>query len=149
MASNDWLKMTMQKAGAMNKHNGKEERAMLNHSNVDKESFLAQKLFHLTTNTSNEAEAEKLVDCLLRCLGVIRQGLCFSLSLNREAYYYSVSVSLDDYFLNDEVLIFSSELENVQKMTKKQQTDLLEQARERGRTELNQIQLNQYTAYFL
>lgn len=41
MASNDWLKMTMQKAGAMNKHNGKEERAMLNHSNVDKESFLA------------------------------------------------------------------------------------------------------------
>ena len=64
------------------------------------------------------------------------------MSLNREAYYYSVSVSLDDYFLNDEVLIFSSELENVQKMTKKQQTDLLEQARERGRTELNQIQLN-------
>lgn len=35
MASNDWLKMTIQKAGAMNKHNGKEERAMLNHSNVD------------------------------------------------------------------------------------------------------------------
>lgn len=98
--------------------------------------------YHITTNISNEAEAEKLVDCLLRCLGVIRQGLCFSLSLNREAYYYSASVSFDDYFLNDEVLIFSSELENVQKMTEKQQTDLLEQARERGRTELSQIQLN-------
>lgn len=35
MASNDWLKMTTQKAGAMRVHFGKEERLNYNHSNED------------------------------------------------------------------------------------------------------------------
>lgn len=35
MASVDWLKATTQKAGAMIKHNGKEERIKNNHSNTD------------------------------------------------------------------------------------------------------------------
>lgn len=35
MASVDWCKATIQKAGAMKKHNGKEERVSVNHSNED------------------------------------------------------------------------------------------------------------------
>lgn len=35
MASVNWLKMTKQTAAAMNKHNGKEERVNLNHTNPD------------------------------------------------------------------------------------------------------------------
>ena len=35
MASIDWCKATLQKAGAMKRHNGKYERVNGNHSNTD------------------------------------------------------------------------------------------------------------------
>lgn len=85
MASVNWLKQTKQKAGAMIRHLGKEERVKLNHSNTDIDKSKSDKNYFIGCNDYTEAYYEmchrvRLVDKISPPKRIVKDRVvCFSL----------------------------------------------------------------------